>query len=275
MVADLAMKYDLYDNGGKYYDFALKELYVQGDVTTVAVTDTYAVTRFYNNPPVPRSGKIVNASYDIGNNFTTVVFSEDINIGNDLTNLESQYGVYFKPAAPQDGGSLFGAHAEGFATLAVGEYSHAEGYATYAMETGSHAEGYYTSASGSYSHAEGANTLTAGVGSHAEGINTSAIGIASHAGGYGTVASGSYQTAIGIYNTENNTDSLFVIGGGISDSRKDIFDARVDASGSGSVMIPVNPSDPTNPTTGSMYFNPSTNLLYIYNGTAWKSASFA
>ena len=57
-------------------------------------------------------------------------------------------------------------------------------------------------------------------------------------------------------------------------SIKYLYD-KVNASGSGSVMIPVNPSDPTNPTTGSMYFNPSTNLLYIYNGTAWKSASFA
>jgi hypothetical protein len=31
----------------------------------------------------------------------------------------------------------------------------------------------------------------------------------------------------------------------------------------------------SNPTTGSMFFNPSTNLMYIYNGTTWKSASFA
>jgi hypothetical protein len=24
-----------------------------------------------------------------------------------------------------------------------------------------------------------------------------------------------------------------------------------------------------------LYYNPSTNLLYIYNGTAWRSASFS
>ena len=182
----------------------------------------------------------------------------------------------------------YASHTEGYKTSTVLEYSHAEGDSTVAAGYGAHSEGTYTSASGNYSHTEGYGAIASGEashaegfgiadgqGSHAEGINTRAIGIASHAGGYGTVASGSYQTAIGRHNTENNTDSLFVIGGGISGSRKDIFDARVDASGSGSVMIPVNPSDPTNPTTGSMYFNPSTNLLYIYNGTAWKSASLA
>jgi hypothetical protein len=24
-----------------------------------------------------------------------------------------------------------------------------------------------------------------------------------------------------------------------------------------------------------MYFNPNTNLMYMYNGTAWRSSSFA
>jgi hypothetical protein len=40
-------------------------------------------------------------------------------------------------------------------------------------------------------------------------------------------------------------------------------------------MIPTNTGNPSSPKTGSMYFNPSTNLLYIYNGTAWRSGSFA
>jgi hypothetical protein len=31
----------------------------------------------------------------------------------------------------------------------------------------------------------------------------------------------------------------------------------------------------SNPITGSMFFNPITNLMYIYNGTTWRSASFA
>ena len=34
-------------------------------------------------------------------------------------------------------------------------------------------------------------------------------------------------------------------------------------------------SNPASPSTGSLYYNPSTNLLYIYNGTAWRSSSFA
>jgi len=40
-------------------------------------------------------------------------------------------------------------------------------------------------------------------------------------------------------------------------------------------MIPTNAANPSSPKTGSMYFNPSTNFLYIYNGTAWRSSSFA
>jgi hypothetical protein len=32
-------------------------------------------------------------------------------------------------------------------------------------------------------------------------------------------------------------------------------------------------SQPTSPLTGSMYFDYAQNLLYVYNGTAWKSSS--
>lgn len=34
-------------------------------------------------------------------------------------------------------------------------------------------------------------------------------------------------------------------------------------------------SQPTLPSTGSMYFDYAQNLLFVYNGTAWKSASLA
>jgi aconitate hydratase len=42
-----------------------------------------------------------------------------------------------------------------------------------------------------------------------------------------------------------------------------------------SITSCTNTSNPSNPKTGSMYFNPSTNLMYIYNGTTWRSSSFA
>jgi hypothetical protein len=70
--------------------------------------------------------------------------------------------------------------------------------------------------------------------------------------------------------------SSFVVGGGNSEAtRKDVFDVRVDVNLSGSIKVPDNLNNPLNPLTGSMYFNPTTNFLYIYNGTAWKSASFS
>lgn len=37
------------------------------------------------------------------------------------------------------------------------------------------------------------------------------------------------------------------------------------------IAIPSSTSNPTNPVTGQVYFNASTNTLKIYNGSAWKS----
>jgi len=180
-------------------------------------------------------------------------------------------------------------HAEGYYTTASGNYSHAEGISTYTIGSGSHAEGESTIAQGNYSHAEGRGTEAIGDWSHAEGRQTQAIGghshaegwvtvavgTYSHAGGQYTVASGSAQTVFGSYNAQNNTSSVFIVGIGDAITSKDGFTVDVDANLSGSIMIPTNASDPSSPKTGSMYFNPSTNLLYIYNGTAWRSSSFS
>ena len=130
-------------------------------------------------------------------------------------------------------------------------------------------------AGGQYSHAEGQNTSASGDYSHAEGINTKALFNASHAGGDSTIASGSAQTVFGSYNVQGNTSSKFVVGIGDAGGRKDGFTVDADANKSGSIMIPTNTGNPSSPKTGSMYFNPSTNLLYIYNGTAWRSSSFS
>lgn len=74
-----------------------------------------------------------------------------------------------------------------------------------------------------------------GKAAHAEGYNTHAIEDYSHTSGLGTIAIGKAQTAIGKYNAIN-TDALFVIGNGESDSaRNDAFtvdkDGHVKVSG--------------------------------------------
>ena len=76
---------------------------------------------------------------------------------------------------------------------------------------------------GNYSHAEGYSTEAQGDHSHSEGELTIAVGKGSHAGGYGTIATLDYQTALGQYNKDLNTEDYFVIGIGEYGSRKDGF----------------------------------------------------
>jgi len=162
-------------------------------------------------------------------------------------------------------------HAEGYATQAIGQYSHAEGNVTQAIGQYSHAEGDSTNAIGGYSHAEGQQTQAIGLWSHAEGSSTRAIGSYSHAEGSNTVASGSAQHVSGKFNEHNNDSSIFVVGIGLDDtSRKDGFTVDVDANGSGSVMIPSCIDFPENPKTGSMYFDPANEYLWIYTGVNWR-----
>jgi len=111
---------------------------------------------------------------------------------------------------------------------------------------------------------------------------TTAIGDYSHTEGLFTIASGSYQTVVGRYNITNNTSSLFIVGTGVGDgllnpvTRKDGFSVELDTTNvRPHIVLPTNTSNPNNPKTGSMYFNPSTNLMFIYNGTTWRSASFS
>ena len=167
-------------------------------------------------------------------------------------------------------------HAEGQETIALGFSSHAEGGSTKASGDSSHAEGYLTIASGLYSHAEGAYTTASGQSSHAEGAYTLASGDTSHAGGIGTIASGSGQTVVGKYNTPtDNPNSVFIVGTGLNNSsRLNGFSVETDGT-KPHIVLPTNTSNPSSPKTGSMYFNPITNLMFIYNGTAWRSASFS
>lgn len=130
--------------------------------------------------------------------------------------------------ATDDNGANVVAHAEGYKTEAHNG-GHAEGSETYAGGM-SHAEGSNTQALRSYCHAEGYGTIAnATNGSHAEGYNTTATGAYSHSQNLNTIADQDSQTAIGKYNTENNTGNLFVIGNGTSSARADAF--QVDTSG--------------------------------------------
>lgn len=118
-------------------------------------------------------------------------------------------------------------HAEGHYTTAYDLYSHAEGANTSANGQYSHAEGGYTSTKGSAAHAEGFYTYAFGDSSHAEGATTTAEGVGSHVSGLSTCAAGAYQTVIGKYNLPNTTDA-FIIGGGTSSAKKNIFNVNWD-----------------------------------------------
>ncbi len=152
---------------------------------------------------------------------------------------------------------------------------------TYIMpgSTGALAAGFETTASNS-ALAQGYRTKALGDGSHALGTGSIALGVYSLASGVGTIASGSNQVVVGSYNEHNNVSSSFIVGGGSSnDNRRDIFSVDVASNTSSSIKIPTNPSStqagghPSNPRTGSIYFNPTLNLLWAYNGTVWKSSS--
>lgn len=120
--------------------------------------------------------------------------------------------------------------AEGVGVVASGIASHAEGVSTKALAYDSHSEGISTIASGENSHAEGISTQATKDGAHAEGWGTVASGVGAHSGGRGTVADQQSQTAVGTYNTKNNTNNLFVVGNGTADNaRSNAF--TVDSSG--------------------------------------------
>jgi hypothetical protein len=96
----------------------------------------------------------------------------------------------------------------------------------------------------------------------------------SHTGGNNTIASGSFQTVFGKFNTEGDTTSLFIVGGGDTSSRKDAFKVTHSSSiivatqsvapswtGVEGEMVPAN--------NGGVYY------IYTYIGGAWRSASLS
>lgn len=144
-------------------------------------------------------------------------------------------GNYSHAEGMQTEATGFYSHAEGLLSQANAPSSHAEGNQTNASGIDSHAEGYLTVAGSLNAHAEGYKTMATSESAHAEGYETKASGNYAHAGGYKTVADQQSQTAIGEYNTKNNTNNLFAIGNGTADNaRSDAF--TVDKSGN--VNIP-------------------------------------
>lgn len=222
-----------------------------------------------------RTSSLANAGDILSIKNDTLTFEEgDGNFMYLLSNMSGSNRIF--GTLEQGTGSIASgefSHAEGANASSIGSGSHAEGFSTVAFGVASHAEGVYAVAIGEGSHAEGLYTTASGIGSHAEGAGSIALGNGSHAGGLATVASGSYQTVVGQYNAPNNTASLFVVGGGKNDNYpKDIFEARIDANGSGSISLPVNVGEPSNPLTGSMYVHISLakKALRIYTGTTWE-----
>jgi hypothetical protein len=96
------------------------------------------------------------------------------------------------------------------------------------------------------------------IGVSASIINTAAIGSGTWFPLVKSSASTGYYTpgAVSTFSLDFNTNTLTV-------------------TASRAAAVPATGSNPASPSTGSIYFNPTFNLLYIYNGTTWRSASFS
>jgi len=185
-------------------------------LVNTSITGTGAIIGVFNNPTPTGADQIAgNTSHAEG--FNTQALGNYSHAEGDTTKAIGSYSHAEGNGTQATG---YASHAEGTSTQALGDYSHAEGESTIASGYASHAEGLNTQAIGNYSHAEGSDTQALGNYSHAEGENTTASGYASHAEGVGTIASGSGQTVMGKYNTQNNDTSLVIIGNGIDDSTR-------------------------------------------------------
>jgi hypothetical protein len=231
-----------------------------GSVTSAS----YAATASYFNG----TG---NTRLVIGTNVTltginSVVFGID-----SITNAEGSFAQGNTVTANGDS-----SHAEGFTNVTVGAVSHAEGNNNIANGYSSHVEGQFNVTNGASSHAEGASTQADGAFSHTEGLGTITLGVGSHAEGYQTIASGSYQHVGGIYNTQGDNTSLFIIGNGnaITEVRRDAFKVRM----SGSIVLPTTSSGQPSwtGTDGEIIAGTAAGgakVLWVYLGGTWLTSS--
>ncbi len=110
--------------------------------------------------------------------------------------------------------------AQGLAGVSLGRDTEAQGDYSFAS-------GYFTDANGTYSTAMGYNTDAERVGATATGYNTEALGQFSFAAGFGTraaarssIALGRYNVGLGSPDTDQETDVIFEVGVGTSDSAR-------------------------------------------------------
>jgi hypothetical protein len=191
--------------------------------------------------------------------------------------------------------------ALGNSTKANGYYSTSMGYGTESIGLSSTALGNKTTADGDYSTAMGWNTTASGNHSIAMGYNSLASGYASTVIGYNTVANEDYATALGKYNDSTVTGELLTVGNGTSDTtRSNAFEVymngdvvvpsgslkvtelgngsstqnlQVDTSGklvaSSTVSVIFSSTAPSNPTTGTLWYDSAASALKIWNGSTW------
>jgi hypothetical protein len=70
--------------------------------------------------------------------------------------------------------------------------------------------------------------------------------------------------------------SLNVTGIASFNNRLEVTGSLVVSGSNATIVVPhVTSGQPSTPLTGSMYIDIATSLLYVYNGTAWKSASLS
>jgi uncharacterized protein (TIGR02145 family) len=207
--------------------------------------------------------------------------------------------------------------ASGYASTSMGNYTQAIGIASTSMGTSTIANGYnstsmgfYTTASGESSTSMGYNTNASGFNATSMGYNTNAVGIYSTSMGINTNASGTASTSmgldtkaksdnslvIGLYNDSTNTNRLFEIGNGTSNS---VRHNAMTVLTSGNVGIGTNAPDVSalldissatqgflpprmtiaqrnaisNPAIGLVIFCTDCDELQFYNGSLWKSSA--
>lgn len=101
--------------------------------------------------------------------------------------------------------------AEGFLTIAQGNYSHAEGRNTRAEGIGSHSEGRNTIAAGDYSHASGFGSFAMTSGAHASGSGSTASGLTAFIHSVNSFISGERSVILGGQNITGYTDDTVFV----------------------------------------------------------------
>jgi len=226
------------DEGSVYFNapIAVKIQLTSSNYATVYYTETTTVTTdskgFINLDIGTLTSDDVFSDIDF-NVAKGMLVSVDLDISNGISyqriSSESLSSVPFALMAKKlNGGNT---SSEGYYAQAWGRdptasqgYATAWGYNTTASTYLSTAWGSSTNASGNYATAFGYQTTATGTLSMAFGRESNASGYSSTAFGYYTVADKSYMTALGMYNTENNTNALFVVGNGSSGNRSDAFE---------------------------------------------------